>query len=384
MSKQLLTPALRELRAAFIELDEISSRPETSKRDEQRVNVLLAKIAALRSNPTVAADDTVRKFFSAMIRGEQPAVEQRGTDMLAGSQSIAYTQGNVGGFLVPQEFHDEVVLGLSQNDPFLNGDVVTLIESDTYALRPYPIPGWDLSGFTAVQIAEGAQQNPGTVPTVASTQLGAYSFKASLDASFELEQDDFQPIIKQMQKAYALAFAKGIGAALTTGNGTSAPQGAVTGAQDSGITTAGAAAITAGDIESIYFKLDAAYRNNPKCAWAVNDTIYQQIRKAADTNLRPLIDIVGDRMVLMGKPILISPTMSATAGQKGILFGDFSYFYVRVSKMLLQRSINASGYAEKGKALWTANMRADAKVFDPTGGASSGAHSPILFATLHA
>ena len=380
MSKrEVLTPALRELRAALVEVDEISARAETSKRDEQRVNVLLAKISALKQNPGAVADNTVRNWFRAIAKGQDPGVEYRATDMLAGTQSISYTQGAEGGYLVPQEFHNEVVFGISQNDPFLDENLVSLIESDTFRLRPYSIPGWDLSAFAAAQITEANQQNPQTVPTVATSLLNGYTFRASLDASFELEEDDFQPVIDQMKKAYTLAFARGIGAALATGNGSSAPQGVLTGSSNSGITTSGSGVINAADIESIYFAVDRIYRSSTKCAWAMSDAVYQQVRKAVDNNLRPLINVVGDRELLMGKPILVSPSISATAGQKGIVFGDLSYFFVRISKMVLTRNTQAPGYVEKGKALYTARMRADSKVFDPTGGSKP----PIVYATLH-
>jgi hypothetical protein len=43
------------------------------------------------------------------------------------------------------------------------------------------------------------------------------------------------------------------------------------------------------------------------------------------------------------------------------------------------RTIQAPGYVDKGKALYTAYMRADAAVIDPTGGEKP----PIVYATSH-
>lgn len=383
MSKLLITPAMLELRATIEEAEQISAKPELSKRDESRISVLLAKIAALRQAP-VAPNDTTKKWMRAILNGQDPGAEYRAADLEAGTQTLSYTAGNEGGFLVPQEFHDQLVLGLSANDPFLDPTVVTLRQSSTFKLRPYVVPGWDLSTFAATKVGESNQRTAQTVPPAAKANLNNYTYAASLSATLELEEDDFEPLIEQIQNAYVLAFAKGIGADLVTGNGTTAPQGLVTGAADSGLTTAGAAAIDYTDIENIYFSVNSVYRNAPKCAWAFNDTIYQQVRKAHDTNGRPLINVVGDQELLMGKPIRISPTMSNTAGAKGIVFGDLSYFIVRASRMAISRNLQAPGYVEYGKVLYTARMRADAKVFDPTGGASSGLNSPIKYATLHA
>jgi hypothetical protein len=52
--------------------------------------------------------------------------------------------------------------------------------------------------------------------------------------------------------------------------------------------------------------------------------------------------------------------------------------FVRVSKMILHRSWQAQGYVEKGMALYSGYMRADAKVFDPT----TGGTPPIVSASL--
>jgi hypothetical protein len=51
---------------------------------------------------------------------------------------------------------------------------------------------------------------------------------------------------------------------------------------------------------------------------------------------------------------------------------------VRVSPLILSRSTQAPGYAEYGKVLYTGRMRCDAKVADPTNGATP----PIVYATV--
>lgn len=378
--KTKITPAMFELRNAISELEGLSARAEISKRDETRINVLLAKISALRSG-ALAPDDYCDRWFKAMFRGGEFQVEQRGTDVLAGSQAISWTQGASGGYLVPQEFHDELVLGLSQNDPLLDEDIVTLIPSETFGVKPYTVPGWDLSSFSAVKIAESSQQNPLNVPTATATALGHYTYRASLTDTFEFEDDAFKPAMTLFKKAYAQAFARGIGVDLVGGNGTTAPQGILTGAHNSGVTTGAANVYTATDIENIYFALNTVYRSAPKCAWVMNDATYQLIRKAVDGNQRPLINVVNDKEVLMGKPIVICPSMPAGNGNQTIVFGDLSYFHVRVGRLLINRTMQASGYIEKAKVLYSGLMNADAKVIDPTGG---GANSPIIYATQHA
>lgn len=379
MKRNVINTAMIELRAAINEAEELSGKAELSKRDESRINVLLAKIASLRQN-AVAPNDYAQRWMTSFLRGTDLPVETRtNVDFLAGTQSISYTEPVEGGYLVPNEFHDELILGIAQADPLLNPELVTIVESDNFSLRPYSIPGVDLSTFAAAIVAEGNQQNPLTIPAASGKIENGYKYGATLDASFEFEQDAFQPTLKTMQAIWAAAFARGIGADLISGNGTSAPQGVLTGATDSGITTAGPGAITADDIEAIYFSVDAAYRSKPKFAWLMNDTVYKFFRKAKDSSLRPLINVVDDKMWIMGKPVLICPTLSSTAGQRGIVIGDLAHYVVRVSRMAFARNLQAAGYVEKGKGLYTAYVRADAKVIDPTGGGKP----PIVYATLH-
>jgi HK97 family phage major capsid protein len=183
-----------------------------------------------------------------------------------------------------------------------------------------------------------------------------------------------------MSRAFGAGFARGIGASLVNGTGSGEPEGLLTGARDSGVTTAGAGAIILDDIENVYFSLNRAYRNSPKCAWVVNDGVYKMIRKAKDSQGRPLLSVERDDEILMGKKLLVSPTLSATAGQPGIVFGDLSHLVVRLSSMKIVRKSQVPGFVEVGKALYAGRVRVDSKVFDP----SDGGAAPILYATLHA
>lgn len=387
MAKQLVTPAMVELRAAITEAEVISARAEMTKRDEARVNVLLAKIAALRKDAIAPSDDaTLRWFRSFLTPGQEP--EYRGTDLVEGTQTPTYVSGPEGGFLVPQEFHNAVIFGLAQVDPLLDENVVTLIKSNNLALRPYRVPGWDLSTIKAVKVNEASQQSPATVPNLSSAQLNGFTYKLTLDASWELEADDFQPTMDQIQAAYGVGFARGIGEDLVTGNGVTAPQGILNAAANSGVVldpriTADISNSLNDQFQAAYFSVNRIYRQSPKCAWAMADKTYQWIRTLTDGVGRPLISIKDDQEVLMGKRVLITPSLPEwiSSSQDGkIVFGDFSRLMVRASRMAVTRNLQAQGYVEFGKGLYTGRLRADAKVVDPTGGAVP----PFTYITLEA
>jgi HK97 family phage major capsid protein len=382
MSKYL-TPAQQELLKAMAEANEVSQRSEVTKRDEARLSFLLAKIKALTAGAIGGKiDDECKRFFSDLLKGHEMRTV---TYMEAGAQTPAYTAGPEGGFLVPQEFHDSVVTGMKQFDPLLNKDIVTLIESGNGSLKPYNIPGWDLSTFKAVKVAEGVQSPSLTPPVAATTILNGFKYMASLPVSVELEEDSFETVQLLMSLGYGVGFARGIGEDLVTGNGISAPQGVLTGASDSGVVTANTGKVVLDDIEDVYFLVDRYHRAAPKCAWLMNDIAYEQVRKAVDGNGRPLLNVAKDMEVLMSKPVYISPSLpeynpslGTQADGSFCVFGDLSYMFVRVSKLVIKRQWQVPGYVENGVALYTGIMRADAKVFDPTGGTTP----PIVFANL--
>jgi len=369
-----LTPKQREMRDLFNEASKLTEKISPTKQDELRHSFLLAKLKSLNASPDAVIGEENRAFFGKFLRNK----EVRAT-MEAGSQTLGYTQGQLGGYTVPQEFNDSIVLGMAQYDPLLNGDIVSLKQSADFSLRPFTIPGWDASTFTAVKVAESIQQTGQTPPTVSTTILNGYKYKASLPVSMELEEDAFESTLSLMGTMYSIGFARGIGVDLITGNGTTAPQGVVNGAGSSVYTTATYGLVVYSDINSVYFAVNRFHRASPKCAWLMNDVAYEQVANAVDGNGRPLINIVEDQEMLKGKPVYISPSLPASGAGSFCIFGDLSHVYVRLSQMILTRNWQLPGYVEKGQALYTGYMRADAKVFDPTAGNTQ----PIVAATLH-
>jgi HK97 family phage major capsid protein len=346
------------------------------------MNFLLAKIKALQALPSTAAQSSeCREWFRNVLSGKEYRTMQEGQPAPG---TLGYVTGNEGGYLVPQEFNDDVIHGMAQFDPLLDKDVVTLIESKDFSLKPFVIPGWDLSTFAATKVSETSGPTASTPPLVAGKLLNSYKYAAALPISIELEEDAFEPMMKIMNDAYVIAFARGIGVDLAIGNGTTAPQGVLTGAGASVYTTASSTALVLNDFESVYFQVNRIHRNAPKCAWLMNDAAYQMARKAVDTVGNPLLKLHKDKEMIMGKPVLVSPSLPAYNASIGAqagtfcVFGDLSHMFVRVSKMILHRSWQAQGYVEKGQALYSGYMRADAKVFDPTAGGTP----PIVSASL--
>jgi HK97 family phage major capsid protein len=404
--KTLSPSAMCEIRRLKGELDTLLAKPNISRADGKRADVLLGQISAIKE-AGITDLDAVRarvdqigaqisaeeqrsqaaheKIFRSFMSGAKDEVIERelrtNHDLLAGQQSQIFTAGTEGGFTVPMSFQRNVELGLAAVDPLLDENVSTVVKSDSLVMRPLQLPGWDLSTVTAVKTTEAAQHPTDVVPAVDQKLLNAFSYRVSLGASLEFEDDVFDSAMERMAQAFGIGFSRGIGADLVNGDGSTAPQGILVGATDSGITTANSGKLVLGDFNNIFFSVNKIYRASSKCAWLMDDPTYKLVRNAVDDQHRPLINVVDDKETILGKPVYVTPslTVSPSIGGGHIVFGDLSHYTVHVSSLYLKRRSQVLGYVEYGKALYTGIMRADAVVHDPT----AGAMPPIVYATLH-
>ena len=312
---------------------------------------------------------------------QHQADEEELRNYIQGGERRTYSAldtSGIGGHLLAAIFQEELFRGVGLIEPLFDENNVRFIRTKTGA--PLTAPGIDLSAMTATIINQNTDNPPSSNPIFSSKVFGAYTYKTSpVGVSFELQSDAFEDVSQIMSEAYSVAFSQGIGADLISGNGTTAPQGILTAATDSTIVTGSNTAITADEIESIYFKLPKIHRNNPKTAWIVSDGVYQLIRKAKDSSLRPILNVENDTETLMGKKVLVSPSMSSGPSAK-FAFANLSQYVVRVAtdSVRVQVANQVPGYVEQGTSLVYAFMRVDAKLIAP-----AASVSPAIFATLH-
>jgi HK97 family phage major capsid protein len=357
--------------------------------DESRAKYTMALGESITGQ---VSEERMRQEHEAAFRDYMSTGEHR--DFQAGTQMISYTNGSGGGFLVPVSFFYKAIEALAQTDPIFDEKIVTLIKNPALTANPIKVSGWDLSGIASSQVGESLQQTPQTIPLLSGKVLGGYMHRISLAASLEWEQDVFDMAMNLMSRTYGVGFARGIGKQLVNGTGSSQPQGLLTGAANSGYTTitassGGLTPLKLDDFNAIYTSVDRIYRQSPKCAWLMSDTTYRQVRQAQDSQGRPLLDQSQDKEEILSKPVIISPSMPSGPGSTGIIFGDLSHFFVRLSGMTIQRSLEVGGTAgniEHGEATYHGRLRADSAVFDPSTpqGSPAVTHPPIVYATLHA
>jgi HK97 family phage major capsid protein len=375
--------------------EEITKKPLTPE-SRKRFDLNLSKLSLLRSGQL--SDDVRNAQADALaeefgLRKERPTEEQRTkreqeqefrefirTGYVPEKrtyQPMDSIDASLGGFLCPAEYQAELFTGISGLEPLFSENNVRFVRTVTG--RSTIIPGIDLSAMNATIANQNSQSVPSTVPVVSKNTLGAYTYRVNppIAVTLEIEQDSTAISIPEVLKeAFTVAFSLGIGADLISGNGISAPQGLLTGATDSTITTASHTAIVASELLSVYFSLPRIQRANPKTAWVISDEVYELLRKAVDGNSRPLLNVVNDQEVLLGKKVLVSPSLSASK----FILANLSNYVVRVAtdSVRVVRSLQAGGFIENGLALMTCSMRVDAKLIQP---ASS---VPVaVFGTIH-
>jgi HK97 family phage major capsid protein len=418
-----------ELTTLTQEAAELSTRSSLTKVEQRRFNFLTGTaIPAVRSGATLtdvaqmqlnaeelrlglqptrlsmspietrAKASYMKKLFDLKHGGNSRAIEFRAGEAEGNLLSQIGTYSGLGQF-VPTAFYADVFAAMAIADPLLNDDVVTMIYSEK--ANPMHIGSYDDIANVAVQINEAADEtgnqvllgNPGGV------KLGAYSFRTPIHKeSMEIYEDQ-----AALGNAYNL-FAKfagnrmsrGISAKMINGTGggtqTQGILAALTALSVTGVTATGSANNTGGaetgtttigsaDIASLYFQVNEAYRQSPKCVFVMNDSTMQYLATLVTKQGLPLVSFTAGIPTIMGKRVCVSPSMPVLgASNVVVLFGDFSYWCSRiVTDDLTRIRVLKETYVEQGLIGFQMFMRADG-VLAYTGAAS---HSPISFLQNH-
>jgi HK97 family phage major capsid protein len=350
--------------------------------DEMRVKYVeaLGEEVGVRRKPD---DAEYRTLFDKYITGNLQADGREFRDFLAGTQSITYTQGPQGGYLVPFAYDSTVREAMSQVDEILDPDVTDFTMTDGPFLQPSQVSGYDLSTVSGQLIGEAAQQTAQVIPPVGGATLrNNLVFRATFGATLEAEQD-IPDFASKIVRAASVALARTIGLHVLTGRGGADITGIAT-TLTSSFTNGTSGKITLIDLNNFYFGVNRWYRKSPKAGWLVSDGVYKFLRAATDGSGRPLLDVIDDQEVLLGKPVYLCPSLGATYLSLGLtgalIFGDLSHIVIRASRPTIQRTTQqAITDIARGECLFIARCRADATVFDP----SNGATPPLVLATIN-
>ena len=204
--------------------------------------------------------------------------------------------------------------------------------------------------------------------TFGQQTIGAHKVGTIIKVSEELLND----AAFDLEGYFSAEFSRRIGNkeedAFFNGDGTGKPLGvlAANGGAEVGVTAASATAITAEEVISLFYSLEAPYREN--AIWVFNDATMAAIRKLKGNDGQFLWQKAlheGDHETLLGKPVFTSPFMPAiAAGAKPILFGDFNFYWIGDRQGVTFKRLNER-YADTGQIGFLATKRVDGKLVLP-------------------
>ncbi len=296
------------------------------------------------------ASDTYRKAFWNQLRRKNEMTPELRNALEVGADSE-------GGYLVPDEFENTLVQGLTQNGVIrANAHVITT----SSGLHKIPVVA--SHGSAAWIDEEGAYTDSDEV--FGQVQLDAHKVGTVIKVSEELLNDS----AFNLESYISAEFSRRIGdkeeEAFLVGNGTGKPTGILnaTGGGTVGVTAAGAAAITADELVDLYYALSAPYRKN--AIWVLNDATIKLIRKLKTGDgqylWQPGIKD-GEQNTILGRPYFTSPYMpTAAASAKTIIFGDLSYYWIGDRQGITFKRLNEL-YAGNGQVGFMASRRLDGK-----------------------
>jgi len=304
---------------------------------------------------TGRASDAYKKGFNAYLRSGV-RISNDLSPMLEGT-------GSAGGYLVPEEFENQIVAGRDELNVIRPVSKVIRTNSD------HKIPVVTAHG-AATWTAEGGAFVE-SKPTLGQITLSAYKLGHLVTVSTELLQDSMFNIDAFLAGEFARAFAIAEETAFCVGTGSTnnQPEGIFTAnGGEVGVTAAKAGEISADEIISLVYALKAPYRQNAK--FLMKDATVAAIRKLKDGNgvymWQPAL-ANGQPDKLLGFDLLTTayaPSIAASA--KVVAFGDFQNYWIADRLGMTIQRLNER-YADQGLVGFIASERVDAKVVLPEG-----------------
>jgi HK97 family phage major capsid protein len=304
---------------------------------------------AVRSSADILGSPEYRSAFWSAIRTGQMAPEFR---------ALALSPDSGGGYTVPDEFRRQLLIALEQAN----------------VMRPLATTFRTASGVMSIPVLsthasaawtnEAADYTEGT-SVFSEVQLNAFKSTCLMKSTEEFINDSFINVESFVAVEMGRALGRLEETAFFVGTGSNQPTGVV-GSATLGKTATATNAITADELMDTQYALGRQYRS--RATWIMHDSTIKAIRKLQT-------GVSGDKTYLwapglsanepdrlLGNPVVASQDMAEIAtGNKTVLFGDFSYYYIgERSSMALQR-LNEL-YAVSGHIGFRVHRRLDAKL----------------------
>ena len=335
---------------------------------QERLEAMEREMAAPVSAPITAKPEASVKKDEKTGRAADAYVKAFWTQVRA-KDGVTYEVRNVlsegvdseGGYLVPDEFENTLVSGLEEE-----GSIRSLAHVFTTSNGVHKIPVVQTKG-TANWIDENGSYGDSD-DVFGQEQIDAHKVGTVIKVSEELLNDSAFDLEKYFQEEFARRIGAKEEEAFIVGDGSKKPTGILhtSGGAEVGVTAASDKAITADEVIDLFYSVKAPYRKN--AVWVLNDSTVRAIRKLKDSNGQYLWQPAlheGDHETLLGKKILTSPYMPEIgAGQKVVMFGDLSFYWIGDRQGITIKRLNER-YADMGQVGFLASHRVDGKLVLP-------------------
>ena len=306
-----------------VDLGHTIDRMERAEQMDREMNERVSPNLASRPMRT---QETLRGIASAEYRNafwkHMRDIDRRSPEVRNALQVGTLSEG---GYTVPDEFEHQLIQGL-EDENIMRG----LVHKITTSSGDRKIPLVTVRG-SASWIEEEATI-PESDDTFGQVTLGAHKVGCMIRVSEELLHDSAFDLAAYI----AGEFARRVGAAeeeaILTGSGTHKPTGLL---HDSlgaelGVTAASSVAITADELIDLQHSVKSGYRR--KGLWIMNDATLKLLRKLKDGQgnfIWQLGLLAGQPDTLLNQKVMISNYMPLpAAGNKAILYGDLSYYWL--------------------------------------------------------
>ena len=305
-----------------VDLGHTIDRMERAEQMEREMNEPVRQPLASRPEKRLGgragrASDEYKLAFWNMIRNRGEHFQVR--------NALQIGTDSEGGFLCPDEYEHTLVQALTEENQLRS--LCTIIRTES-GDRKIPL----VTARGSASWIEEEATIPESDDTFGQVTLGAHKVGCMIRVSEELLHDSAFDLAAYI----AGEFARRVGAAeeeaILTGSGTHKPTGLL---HDSlgaelGVTAASAVAITADELIDLQHSVKSGYRR--KGLWIMNDATLKLLRKLKDGQgnfIWQLGLLAGQPDTLLNQKVMISNYMPLpTAGNKAILYGDLSYYWL--------------------------------------------------------
>ena len=290
------------------------------------------------------ASDEYRDSFHGWMRGGH--MEHRALQEGTNSE---------GGYLVPDQWASELQQARQEANIMRQIARVITTESGTFNL-----PTVSSEGSAAWTQEENAFTESDS--SFGNVTFSAYKAGTIMKITEELLQDNSFNLTSYITQEFGRRIGTLEEAAFVDGNGSNKPTGVVNGST-AGVTAASATAITAAELIDLFHSLAPQYR--PFASWLMKDDTIKLVRKLVDSNgqyiWQPGLQ-ASQPDTLLGRPVYASSSMPGpTTGNKSVLFGDMSYYWIADRAGFSMQRLDEL-YAANGFVGFRASARTDGKL----------------------